>query len=137
MPSYLTKRSPSPRNDSSPPSRRRRDRSPPRRTRRSPSPVADSSFMGFSGTTGASTSSGPPERLDASNKGHQMMQKMGWKGSGLGSAETGIVEPISGGEVRDRKDQYKGVGVGHDPFEAFRKAKSGSFYTRMKDRGGP
>ena len=62
------------------------------------------------------------------------MQRMGWKGSGLGSSETGIVEPVSGGEVRDRSDQYKGVGVGTDPFEQFRKAKSGSFYTRMKDR---
>ena len=33
-------------------------------------------------------------KLDSSNKGHQMMQKMGWKGSGLGSEESGIVEPI-------------------------------------------
>ena len=77
----------------------------------------------------------PVERLTASNKGHQMMQKMGWKGSGLGQSESGIVDPISGGEIRDRKDQYKGVGVGNDPFEAFRKAKSGSFFTMMKKRG--
>jgi len=32
---------------------------------------------------------------------------------------------------------YRGVGAGgggSDPFEAFRKTKAGSFYTRMKDR---
>ena len=63
-----------------------------------------------------------------------MLQKMGWKGSGLGTSEGGIVEPISGGEVRDRQDQYRGMGHGTDPFEAFRKSKAGSFYTRMKER---
>ena len=35
----------------------------------------------------------------------QMMQRMGWKGSGLGSEEAGITEPVRGGEVRDRRDQ--------------------------------
>ena len=75
------------------------------------------------------------ERLDESNKGHQMMQRMGWRlGSGLGSGEGGIVEPVSGGEVRDRMDQYKGVGAGTDPFEQFRKQKAGSFMTKMKER---
>ncbi len=63
-----------------------------------------------------------------------MMQKMGWRGSGLGSEESGIVEPISGGEVRDKNDKFRGVGHGADPFEAFRKSKAGSFYTRMKER---
>ena len=38
------------------------------------------------------SSSSAPERLDSTNKGYQMMQKMGWKGSG----ENGITEPISG-----------------------------------------
>lgn len=46
----------------------------------------------------------------------------------------GIVEPISGGEVRDKQDQFRGVGHNADPFEAFRKSKAGSFYTRMKER---
>ena len=64
------------------------------------------------------------------------MQKMGWKGSGLGSEESGIVDPISGGEVRDKNEKFRGVGVRSDPFEAFRKAKSGSFYHRMKERDG-
>lgn len=72
--------------------------------------------------------------MSESNKGHQMLQKMGWKGAGLGTQESGIVDPISGGEVRDRSDQYRGVGVGGDPFESFRKQRAGAFYTRMKDK---
>ena len=101
MPSYLTKRSPSP----------------------------EMPMMGAAQMSSLDT------RIDSSNKGHQMMERMGWKaGSGLGTAESGIVEPISGGEVRDRADQYRGVGVGQDPFEAFRRQKSGNFHTRMKDR---
>ena len=90
-------------------------------TRRSPTPPTETASMEM--------------RLSSSNKGHQMMERMGWKaGSGLGSAESGITEPISGGEVRDRQDQFKGVGIGQDPFEAFRKQRSGSFHTRMRDR---
>ena len=116
MPSYLTKRSPSP---ESPPRERRRHQ----QQRRSPTPP-ETAFKGF----------GSAQKLDSSNKGHQMMQKMGWKGSGLGSTEGGIVEPISGGEVREKNEQYKGIGHGSDPFEAFRKSKAGSFYTRMKER---
>lgn len=38
-----------------------------------------------------------------------MLMKMGWggTGTGLGSKSQGIDTPISGGEVRDRKDMYK------------------------------
>lgn len=39
------------------------------------------------------------ERLDESNKGHQLLKKMGWGGAGLGSKEQGIDTPISGGDV--------------------------------------
>ncbi|RZF45440.1 hypothetical protein LSTR_LSTR014151, partial [Laodelphax striatellus] len=75
------------------------------------------------------------ERLDESNKGHQMLRKMGWGGAGLGAKEQGIEQPISGGEIRDRTDQYKGVGLNlNDPYENFRKSKGQAFITRMKAR---
>lgn len=47
--------------------------------------------------------------LDESNKGHQMLLKMGWAGAGtgLGVAGQGIDKPIDGGVVRDRQDVYK------------------------------
>ncbi len=125
LPSYLTKRSPSPTSSRRSPVRR----SPPRRSppRRSPSPPRPSSSSSGRYPGG--------KQLDSSNKGHQMLKRMGWTGTGgLGSTEEGIVEPISGGQVRDRTDQFRGVGHGADPFEAFRKSKAGSFYTRMKER---
>lgn len=59
----------------------------------------------------------------------------GWGGKGLGASEQGIVDPISGGDVRDRQDMFKGVGVDlKDPFEQFRKNKSHGFIARMKAR---
>lgn len=68
------------------------------------------------------------ERIDESNVGHQMLKKMGWSGAGLGKAQQGIHNPISGGEVRDKFDKFKGVGSDmNDPFEAYRKSKSYSF----------
>lgn len=63
-----------------------------------------------------------------------MLQRMGWKGAGLGAEETGIVEPVKGGEVRDRADMYRGMGNSQDPFESFRKQRAGAFYTRMRDK---
>lgn len=49
------------------------------------------------------------ECIEESNKGHQMLMKMGWAGSGtgLGTHGQGIDTPISGGEVRDKQDQFK------------------------------
>jgi calcium homeostasis endoplasmic reticulum protein len=48
------------------------------------------------------------EFIDEGNKGHQMLKRLGWTSGGLGSGKTqGIVEPISGGEVRDRNELYK------------------------------
>ena len=76
---------------------------------------------------------GAPGQLDQSNKGHQMLQRMGWRGAGLGAGEGGMVEPVKGGEVRD-KGEYRGMGVGSDPFESFRKQRAGAFYTRMRDK---
>lgn len=37
--------------------------------------------------------------MDESNKGHQLLKKMGWGGAGLGSKEQGIDTPITGGDV--------------------------------------
>lgn len=75
------------------------------------------------------------EKLDESNKGHQLLRKMGWGGAGLGAKEQGIEAPINAGEVRDRVDQYKGVGINlSDPYENFRKSKGQAFITRMKER---
>lgn len=99
---------------------------------RSRSLSPERSFAGFGSQSNPLTAA---TKLDSSNKGHQMLQKMGWSGvGGLGSNESGIEEPISGGEIRDKGDMYRGVGSRADPFEMFRKSKAGSFYTRMKER---
>jgi len=153
LPSYLTKRSPSQGRSPSPrrrstsprrrsPSPRKRSKSPRRRStsprRRSSSPRRRSSSPDRSRRRSPSPSRGHQvvdSRLDGSNKGHQMMQKMGWKGAGLGSQESGITDPISGGDVREKQDQYKGVGISmNDPYESFRKQRAGAFYTRMRDK---
>merc|ERR1719458_2247011 len=91
-------------------------------------------YAGFGSAVIASSSS--VSKLDATNKGHQMLLKMGYSGSGgLGKEEEGIDEPISGGEVRDRNDMYKGVGMGGpDAFEMFRKNKAGTFYKDQRER---
>uniref|UniRef100_A0A8C2GXR8 Calcium homeostasis endoplasmic reticulum protein n=1 Tax=Cyprinus carpio TaxID=7962 RepID=A0A8C2GXR8_CYPCA len=75
-------------------------------------------------------------RLGEENKGHQMLMKMGWSGSGgLGAKEQGIQDPIKGGDIRDRWDQYKGVGVPlDDPYVNYRRNKSYNFVARMKAR---
>ncbi|XP_014681782.1 PREDICTED: calcium homeostasis endoplasmic reticulum protein-like [Priapulus caudatus] len=103
-----------------PPSYRRR--SPVRRSR------SPHSFMGPMHSMTLDT------KLDESNKGHMLMKRMGWGGAGLGAAEQGIQDPITQGEVRDRVDMYKGVGISvDDPFENFRKSKSQGFIQRMKE----
>ena len=60
----------------------------------------------------------------------------GWSGSGgLGAKEQGIQDPIKGGDIRDKWDQYKGVGVSlDDPYENYRRNKSYNFVARMKAR---
>ncbi|XP_068448316.1 calcium homeostasis endoplasmic reticulum protein-like, partial [Clinocottus analis] len=75
-------------------------------------------------------------RLGEENKGHQLLMKMGWSGSGgLGAKEQGIQDPIKGGDVRDKWDQFKGVGVSlDDPYENYRRNKSYNFVARMKAR---
>lgn len=109
-------KSPSPEKSRSPPSprqprSRRRSITPPpvqrqqkniRERERSISPPM-ASFAGATYTKSAT------EFIEESNKGHQMLMKMGWGGSGkgLGVAAQGIDQPISAGEVRDKQDLYK------------------------------
>lgn len=89
--------------------RRSQQSSPPRR--RSPSPEIRPSF-------GTPVAQVPPQRLDESNKGHQLLKKMGWAGAGLGASEQGIAEPIKEAEVRDRSDMYRGEYVYSIPSKA-------------------
>jgi len=73
--------------------------------------------------------------LDTSNKGHQLLSKMGWSGqAGLGRNEQGIFNPIEGGRVRERNEQFRGVGAKNDPFEAFRQNRSKTYIQRLRDR---
>ncbi|XP_069162329.1 calcium homeostasis endoplasmic reticulum protein isoform X2 [Procambarus clarkii] len=78
------------------------------------------------------------QRLDESNKGHQMLRKMGWGGSGLGAKEQGISDPVAAADVRDTpQERFRGLGVPSaqtDPYEAFRKNKGQAFINRMKAR---
>lgn len=53
----------------------------------------------------------------------------------MGAKEQGIQDPIKGGDIRDKWDQFKGVGVSlDDPYENYRKNKSYNFVARMKAR---
>ncbi|XP_012252798.2 calcium homeostasis endoplasmic reticulum protein isoform X2 [Athalia rosae] len=108
-----------------------KDRSPDsRRGDRSDRSLTPPSFLGSTYSKAQQEIS-----LDESNKGHQLLKKMGWGGAGLGANEQGIEAPISGGEIRDKNDQYKGVGINlNDPYENFRKSKGQAFITRMKAR---
>lgn len=52
-------------------------------------------------------------QLTSSNIGFRLLQKMGWKGKGLGKDEQGIIEPIRSG-IRDPK-----LGVGKQEQDDF------------------
>lgn len=111
---------------------RSRSRSPVKHRRRSKSRSATPEFTSARFPISAPVSL--DTKLGEDNKGAMLMKKMGWGGGGLGQAEQGRVEPIAPGEVRDRSDMFKGIGVGSDPFEQFRKNQSQGFIQRMKAR---
>lgn len=75
-------------------------------------------------------------RLEESNKGHQLLKKMGWSGTGgLGNKEQGIAEPIPTGEVRDASNAYKGIGADsptQDMYEMYRKSRGKEFLDRIQ-----
>ncbi|CAB3411059.1 unnamed protein product [Caenorhabditis bovis] len=78
--------------------------------------------------------------LSNDNKGAQLMAKMGWNGKGLGVNESGIVDPINGGEIRVKVDQFRGLGSSLDPYEQFRRQRSdqaGKFDWRKQFIGCP
>uniref|UniRef100_A0A9I9D9N1 G-patch domain-containing protein n=1 Tax=Cucumis melo TaxID=3656 RepID=A0A9I9D9N1_CUCME len=52
-------------------------------------------------------------QLTSSNVGYRLLQKMGWKGKGLGKDEQGIIEPIKSG-MRDPK-----LGIGKQEEDDF------------------
>jgi len=111
-------------------SSRSRSRSPVPIRSRSPrrSPTPPTGFVMFESKTLES-------KIEESNVGHQMLKKMGWGGKGLGREERGIQEPIKGGEVREKGDMFKGVGVSlDDPFESYRRNKSYTYNRPRKER---
>ncbi|PAV58608.1 hypothetical protein WR25_16033 [Diploscapter pachys] len=127
--------------------RSRSDSRSPKRTRRSRSASSSPERPMFGDSSAASTSKRSPTPPRASfgapisfqlsgqptvaeNKGAMLMQKMGWKGTGLGVKESGISEPITAGEVRDKTDQYRGLGNQPDQFEAYRKSRSSGYHER-------
>ena len=63
---------------------------------------------------------------------HFIFVFLGWEGAGLGSKEQGIQAPIKGGEVRNKAEQFAGVGMAqnNDPFEQFRRSKSYTYNRR-------
>lgn len=134
LPYLRSSKSPSPT-----PVRQQRRLSPsPRRNRqnsRSPTPPLGASFGSIRDDMMPNVNPDSEAKLGFDNKGHQLLKKMGWGGKGLGASEQGIVDPISGGDVRDRQDMFKGIGMDlKDPFEQFRKSKSAGFIQRMRAR---
>uniref|UniRef100_A0A915NEF2 G-patch domain-containing protein n=1 Tax=Meloidogyne javanica TaxID=6303 RepID=A0A915NEF2_MELJA len=74
----------------------------------------------------------PPQPINReTNKGAQLMAKMGWEGKGLGTKEQGIEEPVSGGEVREKTEQFRGLGSKPDIYEQYRRQMSTQMARRI------
>uniref|UniRef100_A0A061QN24 Splicing factor 4 n=1 Tax=Tetraselmis sp. GSL018 TaxID=582737 RepID=A0A061QN24_9CHLO len=82
-------------------------------------------------------------RIGADNKGHQMLQKMGWtEGSGLGAGQAGLSTPLSAGEA---KQDNLGVGAAsthevsgsEDIYEAYKKRMMLGYKYRPNPLGNP
>ena len=82
-------------------------------------------------------------RIGSDNKGHQMMQQMGWtEGAGLGANQAGMANPISAGEV---KQDNLGIGAanthevseGDDIYEAYKKRMMLGYKHRPNPLGNP
>ena len=66
-------------------------------------------------------------KLDESNKGHRMLQKMGWtEGRGLGKEGAGIVEPVQAEPKQTR------AGIGQ--WDPHRISKDDDAYSQYKKR---
>lgn len=83
-------------------------------------------------------------KLDATNKGHQMLKKLGWKeGRTLGRNDRGLLAPIRAGGVG-----AKGSGIGadtakimpvstEDPYTLYKKRMALSYQKRPNPMGNP
>lgn len=75
-------------------------------------------------------------KLEDTNKGAQLLLKMGWSGTGgLGSSQQGISEPVpETGTVRDSGNMYHGIGVEQrsDAYDSYRKSKGQAFLDRIQ-----
>lgn len=68
------------------------------------------------------------KRIDSSNKGYALLAKMGWtEGQGLGASAGGMIDPVSGGEV---KENHLGIGAG----EASEVSESDDIFNQYKKR---
>lgn len=68
------------------------------------------------------------KKLDETNKGHQLLRKMGWKeGQGLGARKRGIAQPI------EAEQRMKGVGIGAEP-QAMDVTSNDDIYSQYKKR---
>mmetsp|Transcript_7821 Transcript_7821/g.22280 ORF Transcript_7821/g.22280 Transcript_7821/m.22280 type:complete len:235 (-) Transcript_7821:132-836(-) len=82
-------------------------------------------------------------RIGADNKGHQMMQKMGWTdGAGLGASQVGMANPISAGEVKQDNlgigaATTHEVGEADDIYEAYKKRMMLGYKHRPNPLGNP